>query len=1389
MNFDPPPPPNFGVPVTVIDVTNQHTLLLDVNKMATGSRAVTVQPFHDLSLTSGGNTFEADGIRVDYPSEIYFFVERKNDLTTNYYNLVGLSGAAPDGISVNIIDPFRVFVDEGEPNPVPTQTNEGVLLAGGRNVLYKYTEVADGTAPNVLLAGGYGSNTLSGGSMIFGNFIPADRIAQAKSHFGNLSGYDAIGQGLVNSVIDAVIAPASPAGIIGSTMTGTRGGLMFGGPGNNSFFATGAGAYEMVGGTWVDSFSISPSFSGGTASYQIDGGPGGDNGLAVRVPAGDLADFENGTVPDRYDPAYKALDIFSNAGLFATAHGIQKVVAIGAAGSTIIFGDTSELNIDFKVFGSAAVKFGGSPAPDDFSVTAQYSFPFFYATEDRHLGPALIPANINGPPNIQDFDNGLAGFTLEELPYGYLDGPILSITRTFGTNGRTQIIPFSVADSDQSSITLDGRGASDDYTIDIGVGTFLDLAVDDSDVTNQNALTVEFNQPLDFLGGTSATLTDTSLQLEYYTPILSVSVNVGGPTTHFYRTSVFYSPMVSFTANVDIVFETIDAFDEFIVNRPLAPQDAEIRIKTSALYFPYYAYDPSQPGATLISLDSTYISIDVQANGGSLLISKAFDINETPARRHYDVTIHTNNGQLTVDIDGIWSGYVGTGSIDFPELVHVLSNAGTINLSHTVTVGPSTPYIGPVQLLDIRSNAGTINVFDAIAGYSSFNWGYPGIDNQVTLGTGGNLAGVHGTINFSNSLGHLGLTLDDRNTPGAISPWTIDRDRTVIGDLTLNYPGLNANGTDGYSKLVVYPKAGSTVVKSAEPRFFIREYHFESANLHTLNFSPPSFQNHKDGNTVSLTLSATTDLGLPITYSATNLPPGLSINPTTGVISGTISNNAYLGSPYQTTVTATAGTFACLRNMPWSVTSGINISFPSTFNLVGHEGVTTSFGPFTTTNVYNLPVTLNFTGLPPGLSYNPNTGMVSGTVAVGAATNAPSNFTYQVTVQATDGTETATRQFNWKVSAINLIKPPIQNDHVGDSINLSIQATTPSAGPIVFSAQDLPPGLSINENTGAITGTLSNGADADSPYFVTVTASVGTDIQAVEFFWSVLPVGVDNQLSLANPGNQSHQEGQNGIVSFVVTNSLGLPLEYTVQGLPPGSKLNQSYFGSAFINGIIQAGAGLASPYHVVVTATDGATTAQINFDWSVLTSPVGDYSGNHIVDAADYVLWRKYGVNQSQYNVWRANFGAIVGSGAESGTDEPILGQSSTISESASAQVTENVPTNESQPISATPSRAVNGLLDFEFDDSVPFASLFGVRSQRIAMHVARSAIARHDDGLLAWLSSQSLPNSDNTSDDEFFGAIHYNGDESSEFRFDTFENALDKLLVGDPESWQANV
>ena len=259
LGYDPPPPPPADVPPVVIDVTGQHTLKLDPAKMIVGE-SVGVEPFYGLTVNGSGGTYVADGIRVDYPNEIDLFIERKNNTTTNYYNLIGVNGVVPDGVYVDISDPFRVFYDDGVPDPDPAQTKPGVILAGGDNVVYQYSEASDGSHATVLLAGGYGYSTLSGGTMEFGNFIPADRIDQATQEFGDTSGYDAAGVDLINASINGDVAPGDPAGVVGSTMTASHGGLMLGGAGNNSFIAAGPGAYDMIGGPWLNTFNMSPSF-------------------------------------------------------------------------------------------------------------------------------------------------------------------------------------------------------------------------------------------------------------------------------------------------------------------------------------------------------------------------------------------------------------------------------------------------------------------------------------------------------------------------------------------------------------------------------------------------------------------------------------------------------------------------------------------------------------------------------------------------------------------------------------------------------------------------------------------------------------------------------------------------------------------------------------------------------------------------------------------------------------------------------------------------------------------------------------------------------------------------------------------------------------------------
>ena len=65
----------------------------------------------------------------------------------------------------------------------------------------------------------------------------------------------------------------------------------------------------------------------------------------------------------------------------------------------------------------------------------------------------------------------------------------------------------------------------------------------------------------------------------------------------------------------------------------------------------------------------------------------------------------------------------------------------------------------------------------------------------------------------------------------------------------------------------------------------------------------PGNQTNNEGAAVSLAISGSDSDGDPLTYSASNLPAGLSINSSSGVISGTLGNQA--AGTYVVTVSAT----------------------------------------------------------------------------------------------------------------------------------------------------------------------------------------------------------------------------------------------------------------------------------------------------------------------------------------------------------------------------------------------------------------------------------------------------------------------------------------------------
>jgi hypothetical protein len=169
----------------------------------------------------------------------------------------------------------------------------------------------------------------------------------------------------------------------------------------------------------------------------------------------------------------------------------------------------------------------------------------------------------------------------------------------------------------------------------------------------------------------------------------------------------------------------------------------------------------------------------------------------------------------------------------------------------------------------------------------------------------------------------------------------------------------------------------------------------------------PGNRTNAENATVSLQLAATDPDGDTITYSATGLPPSLTVNATTGLISGTLS---YTSAGTHTVVaTATAGGASDSETFTWTVTN------TNRAPVVTNPGAQASFlglaasVAMTATDADGQALTFSATGLPTGLSMNASTGVVSGTpTAIGS---------FSATVTASDGTATDSETFTWTVAS------------------------------------------------------------------------------------------------------------------------------------------------------------------------------------------------------------------------------------------------------------------------------------------------------------------------------------------------------------------------------------
>ena len=361
------------------------------------------------------------------------------------------------------------------------------------------------------------------------------------------------------------------------------------------------------------------------------------------------------------------------------------------------------------------------------------------------------------------------------------------------------------------------------------------------------------------------------------------------------------------------------------------------------------------------------------------------------------------------------------------------------------------------------------------------------------------------------------------------------------------------------------------------------------------SISPVPDQVNDEGDIVNLAIAATDGNGDALTYSANNLPPGLDIDGTSGVISGTVGDTAANGSPYAVEVSVSDGTTSTSVFFSWSI-GAVNVppAVTSVPDQVNGEGDVVTLA-ISATDVDGDTLSYSATGLPPGLGIDASSGVISGTIADTAASSSP----YAVQVSVSDGTTSTLVLFNWSVGAVNVppavTSVPDQTNAEGDVVTLAIAASDVDGDTLSYTATGLPPGLGIDSSTGLISGTVTDTAASGSPYAVEVIVSDGTVSTSVFFNWSIGAVNVPP--AVTSVPDQSNDEGDVVSLSIIASDVDGDTLSYSATGLPQGLGINGS---TGVISGTVGDTAATASPYAVEVIVSDGAVSTSVFFNWTV---------------------------------------------------------------------------------------------------------------------------------------------------------------------------------------------
>jgi hypothetical protein len=317
-------------------------------------------------------------------------------------------------------------------------------------------------------------------------------------------------------------------------------------------------------------------------------------------------------------------------------------------------------------------------------------------------------------------------------------------------------------------------------------------------------------------------------------------------------------------------------------------------------------------------------------------------------------------------------------------------------------------------------------------------------DLTVTVNQAPSITSADSTTFTVGTAGTFTVTTSGYPTPAITGPVTLPSGVTFIdnGNGTATLSGTPANGTqDSYPFIIT---ASNGVGTNATQSFTLDI-------SDPVSVSNPGAQTSTVGTAVSLQVNGSDAESLSLTYSATGLPPGLSISSASGLISGTPTGPS---GPYSVTVTASDGNASASAMFNWQVdlpTQAPSITSPGSTSFV--LGTAGSFAVTATGDPSGSSMDISESGkLPSGVSFTNND---NGTATISGRPKTGTKGTYPLTITASNGVSpNATQSFTLYVkypTTLSVLIAP-SPDKVGSALTAAaVVSADDSGGTVSFS--------------------------------------------------------------------------------------------------------------------------------------------------------------------------------------------------------------------------------------------------------------------------------------------------------------------------------------------------